>query len=258
MKHIKKIVFILTCVFSFLIIFGGTLTAQAYSCTGTSTITCTFSFTGSLENWTVPAGVNSISVTAKGAGGGGGGSDNSGNQTVGINGDLATTTVSVTPLETLTIIVAGGGIKGVNDGSGSAGGAGYTNGGTGGNGEYYGYCGDSDADEWAYGGAGAGGSSGIKRNTTRLVEAKGGDGGKSSDYGGACAYNNGGSGGIGGGSNYPALTTQYGGGTGGAFDTDGGNGSLILTYTGAPSSSIFSFYAGSSGFRIFSPFRIFY
>ena len=36
--------------------------------------------------------------------------------------------------------------------------------------------------------------------------------------------------GVGGGSNYPSLTTQYGGG-GGAIDNNGSNGSIAIRYS---------------------------
>src|ERR1700674_3403045 len=42
----------------------------APSCTGTTTVTCTFAFTGSTDSFTVPAGVTQITVDAFGAPGG--------------------------------------------------------------------------------------------------------------------------------------------------------------------------------------------
>jgi len=80
--------------------------------------TQTFKFTGGGQNFTVPAGVKSISVTGSGSGGFAGGV-----------GGVLKATIPVTPGQTLAIFVGG---QGGGPGSGGAPGAGGFNGGGGG------------------------------------------------------------------------------------------------------------------------------
>src|SRR5947209_18359959 len=44
----------------------------APSCVGTTTVTCTFSYTGAADSFTVPVGITQVSILASGAQGGGG------------------------------------------------------------------------------------------------------------------------------------------------------------------------------------------
>src|SRR5262249_32763590 len=68
-----------------------------------------FSYTGTDQTWTVPAGVAQITVKAWGAGGAGG---NYIFNDIGGGGGFVTGTLDVTPGEQLTIIVGGGGQPG--------------------------------------------------------------------------------------------------------------------------------------------------
>ncbi len=73
------------------------------SCTGTTTVTCTFAFTGLLgDSFTVPAGVTQITIDAFGAQGG-----LSQDGTAGGQGGEATATITVTPGEVLQVNVGG-------------------------------------------------------------------------------------------------------------------------------------------------------
>lgn len=86
----------------------------------------TFSYTGSLQTWTVPTGVTSVSVQAYGAQGAG---------TYGGFGAMTNATIPVTPGETLAITVGGqgsgtsGGFNGGGDSTASGGSAGSGGGG---------------------------------------------------------------------------------------------------------------------------------
>ncbi|MBN2421973.1 hypothetical protein JXB41_01990, partial [Candidatus Woesearchaeota archaeon] len=101
--------------------------------------------------FTVPTGVNYITIKAWGGGGGGGGGGGTDVGADGAGGGFAQATINVTPGETLDIYVGGGG--------------------TGGEG----------SDSEAAGGGGGGGYSGILRNSTELVIAAGGGGGGGGD-----------------------------------------------------------------------------
>ena len=176
-------------------------------------------------SWTVPVGVTSVTVKAWGAGGGNAGNYNS-NDNGGHGGGagFAKADVTVTPGESLTVLVGGGG--------GS----------------------DADFDE---GGGGGGGYSGLKRSSTPLVIAGGGGGGGGGMDDGT---DNGGNGGAGGGSTGAAGASDAnadagggGGGTpsaGGAGGYNGGrqysgvNGSA---YTGGVGQDGGSSYGGTNG-----------
>ena len=70
------------------------------SCTGTTTVTCTFSFTGSADSFTVPSGVTQVTIDAKGAQGGGALFQG------GLGADVQAA-FSVTPTNTLHVVVGG-------------------------------------------------------------------------------------------------------------------------------------------------------
>ena len=72
----------------------------------------TFHYTGAKQLFTVPAGVETITITADGASGGGNGSYTGG------RGGLVTATVAVTPHELLAVFVGGSGSDGGFNGGG--------------------------------------------------------------------------------------------------------------------------------------------
>ena len=189
-----------------------------------------FTSTGSSQSFTVPTGVTSISVKAWGAGGGGGGQAGSS----GGGGAYASSTLTVTPGEVLSIIVGGGGSGGsgcnTNTGGGAGGSGGNGNFGAGGNGGNAGNSGCSA------GGGGGGGGTFVLRNSTTLLAAGGGGGGGGAESGGAGAGgaggvngNNGSCSAVGGAtgtsatergvnSNQPSWDASAGGGGGGGYN----------------------------------------
>ena len=177
-----------------------TLAPDGRACLGEAT----FSHTGDMQSFVVPAAVTSIDVTVQGAEGG---RTASALSPAGGQGAVTSATLPVIPGETLYVYVGGRGSPGSGgyNGGGNAGGATNTNGGGGGG-----------ASDIRRGGMGLG---------ARLVIAGGGGGaGHSGDGGGAggpAQGANGGGAGRGGGGG-----TDAGGGTGGTADLMGGNGSL--------------------------------
>ena len=128
-----------------------------------------FSYTGSVQSFTVPFGVTSIQVTMAGASGGGAGTSAAGG-----SGGLVKTTIAVTPGSTYFVYVGGMGTRN----SGTTGVGGFNGGGSGGR----------------SGGSGGGGASDIRTATSlysRIVVA-GGGGGASNACG---SISNGGNGG---------------------------------------------------------------
>ncbi|MCX6247800.1 MAG: T9SS type A sorting domain-containing protein [Bacteroidetes bacterium] len=102
--------------------------------TAPDTVTQSFTYTGSMQTWTVPAGVTSITIEAYGAEGGTGATGvNSSSGGVGGKGSKASGTLSVTPGQVLNLFVGGagatptagynGGAAGGSDNSGGGGGA---------------------------------------------------------------------------------------------------------------------------------------
>lgn len=159
--------------------------------------------------YTIPAGVTSITVECRGGGGGGGGAkSSSGGDAAGGGGGggaYSTTTVSVTPGQTITVSIGAGGTQGSN------------NGGTGGNGGTSSVTYNSSVVASASGGmGGVGGTSG----------AKAGGAGASTGTGTVRFGGNGGNGFIGG-----SFDFGGGGGGGAGTTTNGGPGT---TSTGAP------------------------
>ena len=171
-------------------------------------ITTTFSHTGSNQTYVVPAGITSLNVTLSGAGGGGGG-----NYLAGGTGGLVSGTLTVTPGETLTIIVGRGGQQGY--GSPTS----------------YGGGGAPGADVYAYSlSGGGGGRAAIQRSGVDVVTAGGGGGaaGGPSGSGGAGGGTTGGSGGYfgaSGGTQSAAGTSSFGGNSGSGYS--GGNGGYV-------------------------------
>lgn len=195
---------------------------QLLAAIGGPGITVAYFATGGTHSLEVPAGVTAMSMLT--IGGGGGGNDcQAGGGSGGAGGGLSfTNNLSVTPLETLDVIVGVGGIRGTWPGGGVPG--------TG----------------------GTGGTTSIKRGATVLVEATGGAGGYSPSTaavggnvsGGVGATQfNGGSGGL------PAGSEIRGGGGGQCGNlhaaTDGANGATAtVDYRGG---------GGGGGFAIGLP-----
>ncbi len=168
---------------------GGTPGSSTYYAAGSS-------------NFVVPTGVTSITVKAWGAGGGGGtGSGSSAVGGSGGGGGYAKAVLTVTPAETLTVLVGTGGAVTAAANAGGNGG-GYT---------------------------------AVKRSTTFLIQAGGGGGGGGARGNGS---GNGGAGGAGGGASGVLGGSAAGGGgaqgtnaAGGAGGTAGGSG--VAGATGA-------------------------
>lgn len=142
---------------------AGGSTARSFSLGITGPLT--LGTTGSDQSFIVPAGVSTISV--KLWGGGGGGSRSAYGR--GGGGAFINANMTVTPGETLTVIVGGGGA--INAGGAGNGTASYGGGGVGASNTSSGYV--------MYVGSG-GGRSAIRRGGTELVTAAGGGGG--ADY----------------------------------------------------------------------------
>lgn len=135
------------------------------------TVTETFSVTGGLQTYTVPAGVSSVTMVAKGASG------SSWNANGGGTGAVVTGTLAVTGGQVLNIQVGGGG----GSSTGGVGGyAGYNGGGGGG---------FTAGQSGFFGGAGGGGASDVRSGGTglgnRILIAGGGGGASSTGLGGA-------------------------------------------------------------------------
>jgi hypothetical protein len=75
-------------------------------------VTCTFSFTGSADSFTVPGGVTQVAIDAKGAQGG-----TAGNGNLGGSGAEIQASFPVTPNETLQVVVGGAGVSGAGGGA---------------------------------------------------------------------------------------------------------------------------------------------
>lgn len=181
-------------------------------------ITDTYSYTGSTQTFTVPTGVTSVSVKVWGAGGAGSLYTGAGYAGSGGSGALVKGTIAVTPGQTLTIVVGGGGRLSVTAASAGGYGGGGASGG-------------------AYGGSG-GGYSGIFSSATlsqanALAIAGGGAGGGyyyQTTYGGAGGATTGSAGGN--------VTTTYTGGGGGTVSAGGAGGRFNNTVRGSAGTAL--------------------
>jgi hypothetical protein len=174
-----------------------------------STVTCSFSFTGAAQSFTVPPGGNSITVAAFGAQGGGSGA-------AGGLGGGAQAAFVVSPGAALEVLV---GQSGTLTGGRTGAVGGFNGGGSGGNG------GDNDSGgPSGLGGSGGGGASDLRTGACAsslscglaarvLVGGGGGGASGSSTSGGAGGSPSGGSG-----------TSDQGGGGGGGSQSAGGSG----------------------------------
>jgi len=188
----------------------------------------TFTYTGSEQDYTVPAGVSAVTITAVGAPGGTGAVGGA----AGRNGASVTATVPLPPgTSTLYVEVGGAGMTATSDLSPTAGG--FNGGGSG-----------------EIGGTGGGASdvrtcsmstcTDLNANDTRLVVAGGGGGGA------------GGCGGAGGAAGDSSVTGPGNGGAGHdpcGSASPGGNGGLGGTAggTGGAGSAVLAFCAGGGG-----------
>ncbi len=183
--------------------------------------TTTFSTVTAGTSYVVPSGVTTITVETWGGGGGGGASATAGGG--GGGGGYAKADISVTPGETLTVLVGGGG-------SGASG-----------------------------GGGDGGGYSAVKRASTFLIQAGGGGGGGMSSAGGTGGAGGGGGGssgvvgsagtGAGFGNGGGAGTNAAGGagGAGTASATDGEAGSANQGGGGGNGNNVAGTGGGSAG-----------
>ena len=184
----------------------------------------TFSYTGGIQTYTVPAGVTSITIDAQGAKGGGTDCAYGGGtyQSHGGCGGRVQATLSVTPGHVLNITVAGMGT------------------GTGGGG--YGGGGADLAFSTTWPGAGGGGATRVVDNTTgTLLVVAGGGGGGGGDFcpSAGIALGIGDQGGAGGGltgaTGWSNICGTTSGGKGGT-PTAGGAGGICSPYTGTTGS----------------------
>lgn len=168
----------------------------------------TFNYvTTAAQTYVVPLGVTQVTIQARG--GDGAGASASGFQSCGGAGALVTTVVDVNPGETLNIYVAGRGIHGTGDLSGSTGGWGYGSGGTGD----------------GYGGGGGGGATAVILSGAPLVVAGGGGGAGriAGAFGGAAGVSSAGAGASGGSSGAGAGAGANGSGAGATGTRAGGS-----------------------------------
>jgi hypothetical protein len=179
-----------------------------------SLVTQSFSYTGSDQYFTVPAGVTSITITSMlGAGGGG---NTSGSYSTPGRGGSVSGTLAVTPGEVLTIVVGAGG--GTNPSTASV------------------YGGGAAGNNASQNGTNGGGRTAIMRGSTDVVTAGGGGGGAAIS---AYADNNGGAGG--------GSTGTNGGGFDHTFMTPTGGGAGTQTAAGAGGTGTPSGASGSPG-----------
>lgn len=213
-------------------------------------------------SFTVPDGIQLVNVTLNGAGGGSSAGDNIPNR--GLPGNRVVTTIRVTPGETLTISIGGGGIggnwqskgqPGVGMFSGGQGGYGMSSGNGGGGGAASVILRGSDILVVAAGGGGAGGAgkntaasaaSGAAAPTPTGGNGNNGNGDSGGGGGGGGGYPFGGVGGVGGsgdsggqqgstGQSFsldPMTTTSAanGGVVSGVVPNPGGNGSCTISW----------------------------
>lgn len=229
--------------------------------TSGTTVTCTYSYTGAEQQFTVPADVSSVTVTA--VGGTGGASPNPSYGTPGGRGDVITAPLSGLAAGSTLYVEVGG--NGGYSSNGTPGTGGFNGGGSGGSGNK------------AYsnlGGGGGGGASDVRtlsrgtsttndNLTTRLVVASGGGGSTYNSYAGGGGGGNGdaapdnlgsggygasgASGGTGGSPNGASGGTGYGGAGGDTTNGFGGGGSTGTAGFGGGGGSDLVPAGGSTG-----------
>ncbi|MEI7847526.1 MAG: PxKF domain-containing protein [Chloroflexota bacterium] len=192
----------------------------------------TFNYTGGVQTWTVPAGVTQVTLDVYGAKAG----DES---VVGGKGGQATATISVTPGDTLTIVVGGMSQSPFIGGSPNGG---YNGGGNGG------VPFNLPA---AYFGSGGGGASDIRIGgpdlAHRVIVAGGGGGAAAVSGPNGPSYGGAGGGLIGATGNTAYIPYAATGGPGGNQDGSAGSGQLGTGSTAAPSTSTIFNGVGAGG-----------
>ena len=128
-------------------------------------VSTSFAYTGTVQTYSIPAGVTSITVTAAGAQGGQSGTGTSASSYAPGQGGLIVSTVSVTPLSTLYVYVGGAGRSGQNTNKGGFNG--------GGDASY-----DSFMQSWGGGGGGASDVRTVLGSLPSRVVVAGGGGGE--------------------------------------------------------------------------------
>jgi hypothetical protein len=148
---------------------GGVMIAYAYGATQS------FVYTGSLQTYTVPAGVSWVTLTLDAAGGGGAGADSAGNGGNGGYGASVSGTYPVTAGTVLDIYVGGAG----QGGNTSTGAYSCTNSaGAGGWSDFAGAIGgEAGCSGWSGSGGGGGGASTVTTSTGSVLIVAGGGGG---------------------------------------------------------------------------------
>lgn len=193
----------------------------------------TFSSTGTTA-FIVPVGVSTIRTKIWGAGGGGGRGDNSNAGADGVAGAYLESDLSVTPGESLSMVVGAGG----DQGDDATGGTGSDGGGTGGNGTA----------GQAAGGQG-GGLTCVKRSSTILACAGSGAGGTGSNgdvpEASAGSFNSAATGGTSGFINAGGRAGTAGGNAGSS--ETGGNGVVTSGAAGGGGGGGDGYYGGGTG-----------
>ncbi len=194
-----------------------------------------FDFTGFDQTYTVPAGVNSITIKMWGAGGGGGDNNNTG---PGGGGAYVNGSICVTPGEPLTIVVGARGRQGgTNAMSQTYGGGGFGR-------------------DYSRDGGSGGGRSAILRSTTQIAIAGGGGGGggSGSNGGDGSRYHGGAAGGVGANGTQGGDRSNFSGGAGGCggLNTGGiqncnGGGDAVGWQGGNGESGSFTYGGGGGG-----------
>ncbi|MEA3184322.1 MAG: hypothetical protein QOJ74_799, partial [Ilumatobacteraceae bacterium] len=165
----------ITSAFVLLGLLVGGVAMQVAPVAASAVVTTTYSYTGSTQTFTVPAGVTSMTVTIKGGQGGVGGGDSQGVPTPGGYQGVVTGVIAVNPGDVFTVAVGSGGGTGVSS-QGSA------PGGSAGNNPLAGYDGATGGIAGPAGSSGGGGGSGaasvLKLGATEIVAGgAGGNGG---------------------------------------------------------------------------------
>jgi glycine rich protein len=219
------------------------------SCTGTTTVVCTFAFTGFLgDSFTVPAEVTQISIDGFGAQGG-----PSQDGTLGGRGGEATAMITVTPGEVLQVnvggqpgtIPSGGPVPGGINGGGASG-TGSSAGGGGGGASDVRQGGHSNGDRVVIAGGGGGGGgtvgsctggtgggpNGGDGSTCSTLQGLGGTPSTGGGIGGGANPGSTGILGMGGAGGSSAQGFAGGGGGGGRFGGGGGSATGVVSVAG--------------------------
>jgi hypothetical protein len=213
---------------------GGFATAQ------TVTISDTFSFTGGIQTFTVPCGVNSVFIDAYGAQGGTGADGNSNaGLTAGGAGGLggqASGSFSVVEGDILNIFVGGQGAQPTGGFNGGANGGSQNAGGGGGASDVR-FGGTGEANRILTAGGGGGGGRGGCESGTQITGGNGGDGGGGIGGDGVAAPTSGGNAGGGFGGNAGNVQGALGAAGQGCGGFLGSPGTTATTGVGGPGGS---------------------